>query len=187
MLFRSTTTALVAATTSSGCAGVATRPIFRPFGDTSLYAAVVGGTMEPAGQSSWFLWPGASFVAENESYYLNSTTDKYSLRIPTGSFANAPWLCVGEDFPTARFVVKNTGTATGTLSVDVQYASADFSTVGNVHVGDVTAGAKWGPSATLPLKIPPGAAYYRVNFTAFGSGAVFQVDDLFIDPMRRSM
>ncbi len=62
-----------------------------------------------------------------------------------------------------------------------------FGTVGNVHVGDITANAKWSPSAIVPLKIPFGAAYYRVNFTALGSGAVFQMDDLFVDPMRRSM
>ena len=120
---------LVAATTSSECTSAATRAVFGAFGDTALYAAVIGGNMEPAGQSSWLLWPGASFVAENEPYYLSSRSDAYSLRIPAGSFANAPWICVGESFPTARFVVKNTGTATGTLSVDVQYASADFGEV----------------------------------------------------------
>ena len=184
---KSSSKPMLAATTTSDCTSVATRQVFSRWGDSALYAAALGGNMEPANQSSWLLFPGATFVTENEPFFLSSSKDGYSLRIPAGSFANAPWLCVGQDFPSARFVVRNTGASSGRLSVDVQYAAADFSVAGNVHVTDIAATSTWAPSAVVSLNLPAGAAYYRVNFTALGSGAVFQMDDLFIDPMRRSL
>lgn len=182
-----TSTQLSAAMTSSECASVATAQVFRKFKDLAQYAAVLGGNMEPAGQASWLLLFGSGFVAGNETAYLGGRDESYSLRLPAGSLANAPWVCVGSAFPTARFMVRNTGASTGRLRVDVQYASADFTRVGNVTLASVAAGSKWAPSPLVPLSLPADAAYYRINFSSVGPGALFQMDSLYIDPMRRSV
>lgn len=184
---KSASTALSAAPTSAECGTVATAPVFARWGDDALYAPALGGDMEPISQPHWLLWPGAGFVVDNESFYLRARTDRYSLRLPAGTFANAPWLCVGADFPSARFMVRNTGAATGRLRVDVQYIASDLSTVGNVHLADVAATSKWAPSPAIALTLPAGVTTYRINFTAVGAGADFRMDDLFIDPMRRSL
>lgn len=176
---------LSAAKTSEECGTVATASVFSRWGDTALYAPAIGGNMEPDSQASWFRL-GASFIAGNESFYLGGRSHKYSLRLPPSSLANAPWLCVGADFPTARFVVRNTGALSGRLAIDVQYYDAVRGVVGNVHLADVAATSKWAPSPAIPLSLPAGATRYRINFSNTGAGD-FQMDDLYIDPMRRSV
>ncbi len=174
-------TALSPATSAAGCPTVATAQVFKAFGDTASYAAVIGGNMETS--DGWLLY-GSSYVLGNDSYFLSAATDRYSLKLPSGSLANAPWLCTGSAFPTARLMVKNIGAASGTLRVDAQYIDATSGVIGNVHIADISATSVWSPSPILALPLPTGADQYRLNFMPQGTGASFQIDDLFVDPMR---
>lgn len=175
---------LQAAATGADCPIIGSAQVFSRFGDTMYYSAVTGGNMETP--DGWVLLGAAGYVAGNEPFYLLSKKDRYSLKLSTGGLANGPWVCTGVAYPSARFMVRNVGVATGRLSVDVQYFDGATGVIGNVHVADVAATSAWAPSPIVKLPLPSGATTYRINFMPVGSGASFQLDDLVVDPPRLS-
>ena len=172
------------------CADQALSRPFLPWLDVMRYTLVPGGGFEQ-GRSGWKLRDGAEIVAGNEPHRVRSPHDTRSLALPAGSSATSPTMCVGLLHPTLRLFTKNDGPLLSTLRVTVLFEDAD----GNVRrlpVGVVASGSRWSPSLPLPvianlLPLLPGEMTpVAFKFTAGEAGGDWRVDDVYVDPMRRS-
>lgn len=187
------TAALLVGSTSAhaACAATATTKAFSKFGDTADYTAAPGGTFE-MGQKAWSL-RGASLVTGNEPFFINSTRDVRSLTVtPTGT-AVSPTFCVGVEHPTFRMIARRTTGSWGTLLVKLRWTEktgqVNETTLASL---DGSAHAKW--AATPPLKLATVLPLWKADQSVTAQlvldpenyGGAWQVDDVFIDPYRRS-
>src|SRR5205823_8592614 len=91
---------------------------------------------------------GAKRVLGNETFSVNSPSDKYSLSLPTGSSAKTPLICVTSDYPQFRIFIQNTGNLASTLRVDLYYTDlAGKSQV--VPVAHLSGGTTWAPAPQM--------------------------------------
>jgi hypothetical protein len=170
---------------ASGC-GTASKA-FAPWGDSSNYVLVPGGAFEP-GQPAWSLSGGARVVAGNEPFYVRSAQDRNSLYLPNGSSALSPTVCFGLGDWHARFFVRNVGSASGSLKVDIAVKSL-LGLVSVLDGGSVNGSGVWAPSPRIGLTFTNLCSLLGVKAVAFrfrtvGSGAAFQVDDVYLDPWK---
>jgi len=162
---------------------------FARWGDYNNYVSVTGGTFEP-GSAAWTL-AGARVEAGNESYYVNASTDRYSLSLPSGSSATSPAVCTSIYHPTLRLFLRNSGLASSRLKVQALYPAL----IGGVQVaslGELSGTSAWQPSSSLPLTVTnllatlsleQTAIAYR--FTPEGAGGKWRIDDVYVDPRMR--
>lgn len=159
---------------------------FAPWGDMSKYTLAPNGSLE-AGATGWTLAGGARVVAQNNSLRPGS----FSLNLPAGASALAPAACVKLADPASRFFLRNTGSPTGKVKVDIQYKTVLGLLTFNANLGYVQTNGAWQPSpkyghvlqnilATLAVNKNL-SAQVRFKFTAVGGS--YQVDDLFVDPL----
>ncbi|MDQ4041262.1 MAG: hypothetical protein M3141_05885 [Actinomycetota bacterium] len=155
--------------------------------DPARYFLVEGGGFE-SGSSGWD-FNGAARAAGNETFYVHSSGDRWSLSLPAGSSATSPSTCVGIGEPTLRLFARNSGSALSTLKVEVLYEDA----AGNVRslaIGLVSGGASWQP--TLPLAVtanllallPGDNTPVAFRFTPQGANGEWRIDDVYVDPWR---
>jgi hypothetical protein len=160
---------------------------FAPWGDNAFYKLAPNGSFDE-GSNGWALSGGARVVRDGNPLVSGSS----SLLLPAGSSATAPAACVKLADLASRFFVRNTGSASGSLRVDVSYRSLLGFTM-TTNLGTLTAGGEWQPSpkyghlvsnllGTLALNSNL-AASLRFKFTPRGWGAEYQIDDLFVDPL----
>jgi hypothetical protein len=172
-------------------ASCTTQVLERPFIrwlDIFTYTLVPDGGLE-RGAAGWSR-AGSSVISGNESYYVRSRADTRSLRLPPGSSATTPAMCVGLGHPTLRLFARSTGSLLSLLRVEVLFEDP-LGRVRSLPLGVVTAGSTWRPTLPMPvvanlLPLLPGrktAVAFR--FTPAGSGT-WQIDDLYVDPNRRS-
>src|SRR5437763_13351839 len=83
--------------------------VFSPWGDSNNYFLLTGGSFE--GVQSWVLTGGAGRVSANETFHVHSSSDQYSLALPSGSQATSPAVCTSIYNPTLRFFARNTGSS----------------------------------------------------------------------------
>lgn len=170
---------------ASGC-GTSSK-VFAPWGDSSNYLLVPGGAFE-AGTPAWALSGGARVVPGNEPYYVRSRSDSRSLYVPSGGSALSPTVCFGLGDWHARFFVRNVGSAQGSLKVDVVVHSL-LGLVSLLDGGSVGATGVWAPSPRIGLTLTNVCSLLGVKAISFrlravGSGAAFQVDDVYLDPWK---
>jgi hypothetical protein len=187
-------------TTAATVTGAAANPVrcvpepalMKPFaalGDNNDYTLVPGGSFESR-TPRWILARGARIVEGNESYYVGSPDDRFSLSLPTGSTVVSAPICIDETYPTFRFFARNSGDARSTLKVDVLYLTTS-GPPGVRASGELSATSKWEPTDALEigLTIDPdsanGAAPVAFRFTPQGGGGDWQIDDVYVDPMAR--
>src|SRR5579859_779560 len=107
---------------TQGCPTYSTVQPFLPWADQGWYflgpAAGFEGSL-----TGWTVKGGAKIVSGNESYFVNSATDSHSLSMPKGSSVTSPSICVTLDTPDLRLFVKNTGSASATLQINMTYTS----------------------------------------------------------------
>jgi hypothetical protein len=163
---------------------------FMPWADPASYTLAPDGGFEEAG-SSWSLSGGAAVVSGNESYNVRNAGDARSLKLPSGSSATSATMCVGLEHPTLRLFARNTGSPLSALKVEVHFEDA----VGNVHslpIGVVGAGSSWQPTqpmlvtANLLALLPGEKTPVAFEFTPVGLGGNWRIDDVYVDPYRRS-
>jgi hypothetical protein len=161
---------------------------FAPWGDDAYYKLAPNGSFDE-GSDGWALSGGARVVGDGNSLVSGSS----SLLLPSGSSATAPAACVKLADLASRFFVRNAGSPTGSLRVDVTYRSVLGLFTVTANLGTFTAGNEWQPSpkyghvlanllGTLALNRNL-AASLRFKFTPRGFGAEYQIDDLFVDPL----
>ena len=158
---------------------------FSPWGDQAWYRLVPGGTFE--GTHGWSLSGGAKVVSGNEPWRVKGKGDSRSLFLPAGSTATSPTTCFDFGDWHARFFVRNPGSG-GSLEVDILVRSV----VGVLSVldgGTIRADGTWDPSPQVSALVTNvggllGTQAVSFRLKAKGTGAAFQVDDVFLDPFR---
>ncbi len=170
--------------TSSNCDPDTTQA-FEDWGDTSQYRLVPGGTFE--GTNSWSLAGGAKTVAGNEPFGVVDGTR--SLYLSSGATATSPTMCFTFGDWHARFLVRNTGSTGARLDVDILVRSL-LGVVSVLDGGSVRADGTWDPSPEVSALLTnlggllglTRSVSFRLQ--ASGSGAAFQVDNVFLDPFK---
>lgn len=157
--------------------------------DPMSYELLPGGDFE-GGATGWKV-DGASVVAGNHPFADGSR----SLSLSRGDAATSPVVCAGLGEPTLRFFARGRatsllGTALSSLRVDVLYEDA----AGNARSGPIgLAALSPGWSPTLPMAVvvnllpllPDDSTPVAFRFVAQGP-ATWQIDDVYLDPTRRS-
>jgi hypothetical protein len=123
----------------------ATSQPFAPFGDSRLYTFGTNGGLESGG-TGWGL-SGAAIVKGNESYYVHSSADRYSLALPAGSTAVTPQLCMGTTSTVLRFFDRS-GNG-GTVRVQIVFRNAVGATLGVLEWTTINGSSAWQPSPSL--------------------------------------
>ena len=85
--------------------------------------------------------------------------------------------------------MRNIGSAKGSLRVSVIVPSLVGGLLTVLDGGTVKAGASWAPSPRLALLLSNvtnllGTKAVAFRFTPVGSGAAFQIDDVYLDPWK---
>jgi hypothetical protein len=174
---------LIATGPASGC-DTPSQP-FAPWGDTNAYILVPGGGFE-SGMPTWALSGGAKVVRGNEPFYVRSSKDKHSLYLPKGSSALSPTVCFELGDWHARLFAINVGSDEGSLQVDVVVKSLT-GLISVLDGGSIKGSGVWAPSPRIGLTFTNLCSLLGVKAIAFrfrvvGSGAAFQVDDVYLDP-----
>ena len=168
------------------CPSDAAQP-FASWGDGSSYVLMPGGAFEH-GDPAWSLRGGASIVSGNEPFYARAAGDKRSLYLPAGSSATTPTVCFVLGDWHARFFVRNRGSTTGQLRVEVVVKSL-LGVLTVLDGGTARAGTTWEPSERVGLLVCNltslvGTRAIAFRFTPVSTGAAFQIDDVYLDPWK---
>jgi hypothetical protein len=162
-------------------------PVFSRFGDSSNYARMLNGGFE-SGSTGWVLSGGARVVSGNESYYLSgNNADSHSLLLPAGSSVYSGTVCFALGDWHLRLMMKRLST-TGSLHVQVIVPSL-LGILTVLDGGTVSGTTAWSPSPRLTLLLSNvisllGTKAVAFRFTPVGSGASFQIDDVYLDPWK---
>jgi hypothetical protein len=172
----------------ASCSYATSGQTFSQWNDFATYVPAVGGTLED-GVDGWSL-SNAGVVKANESFFLNDSSDKHSLAIADGGSATSPASCVNRNYPTLRFMARNTGSRWAVLRVDVIYLDGAGGAK-TMTAGFATAGPNWTPSPIQVMVLgqlikTDGDQSVRFRFTPVGDDdSAFQIDDIYIDPWAR--
>jgi len=164
--------------------------VFLPWGDIGRYELVPDGGFEE-GAGDWSLSGGAKIVEGNSSHYVRSADDRYSLSLPAGSSALSPTVCVGLEHPTLRFFSKKVSGSNllSAMTVSVR-TETSLGLILELPVGVVTPSQNWQP--TLPMTVvanllpllPGDYTPVQFRFTPLLGG--WQIDDVYVDPLRKN-
>jgi hypothetical protein len=166
------------------CPEYQTSKIFSRWLDGANYTLAPGGNFESA--AGLTLTGGAKIVAGNESY--NVAGGKSSVRLPRGATVTTGPICVGLDKPTVRFFAKRPSFALlPLLTVEGVYVDKRGVTRSLPAIGLALAGNSWTPQ--LPF-ITTGALLElgdttMMRFRIRAVSGEWQVDDFYVDPVRR--
>jgi hypothetical protein len=177
--------------TATNCPTQAFSQPFSPWGDSHQYTLVPNGGLEQ-GTAGWGLNGSAHVVSGSESYNVGGK-GRYALDLPSGASAESPTLCVGLEHPTVRFFARRVkggllGLSTLTVSAVVHLNGGGKL---DVPVGVVLGNGTWKPTpAYLYLGnvlsvLASDSTPMSFRFTPL-LGGEWQVDDVYVDPMRRS-
>jgi hypothetical protein len=145
--------------------------------DPMNYVLAPDGGFE-AGAAGWRL-NGARVVAGNHPFDRGAQ----SLYLPSGSSAISPPMCIDSANLTARVFAANKG-AIGLSTLKVDAIVNGVTLPAGVHTGL----SGWGPSLPFAILLDAGAITgsmeLRLKFTPIGLGARFQIDDVYVDPIK---
>jgi hypothetical protein len=163
------------------CDTNATQPFAR-FGDNRYYVLTPGGSFEPGAQA-WKLSGGAKIVSGNETFYVRSSADRYSLYLPAGSAATSPPMCFDPGDWTVRFFSAGTGTVRVKIVVK--------SLLGFLSVldgGSVSSGSTWKPSADVRLLLTNLCGVLATDSISLrfvpANTTGLRIDDVYLDPWK---
>jgi hypothetical protein len=185
----SSASAGVITTTAKACDDGALSQPFGRFGDRAQYKLVDNGSFE-SGTAGWALTGGAAVASGNESYNVRGAGDAKSLKLPAGSSATTPFVCVGADEPTLRLFAKRNSALLGlvsTLQVQIQVQTQIGLTAWlPVLPGDL-GGSSWHPTIAMPFLVNLLTLGDRtqVRFRFVPLLGSWQIDDVYVDPMIR--
>ena len=172
---------------TDACDNAALTQPFAPWGDSSSYKAVPGGSFEGS-LSGWTLSGGATRVAGSEPFGATGAVGKSSMYLPAGASVQTPYSCVDAAYPGFRFFGRNNGLLS-IVAVSIVYKEPLLGPVA-VPVGTVLLSPNWAPSARmLTLSVVQGIVnglltgktpQIALRFTAITGSS--QIDDVFIDP-----
>ena len=163
---------------------------FSRFGDSAYYASLLNGDFE--GYGGWTLSGGARVVSGNEPYFISGNrSDGRSLLLPAGSSAYSGTVCFALGDWHLRLLMRNVGSSTGGLHVQVIVPSLLGGLLTILDGGTVKGNGSWAPSPRLQLLLSNvtnllGTRAVAFRFTPVGLGAAYQIDDVYLDPWKDS-
>jgi hypothetical protein len=167
--------------TPSACDTTVSQPFAR-WGDTNNYVLVPGGSFE-SGAGGWKLAGGATVVRGNESFYVHSSADRYSLYLPSGSTATSPPMCFAPGDWHFRFF----SAGSGTVRVKVVVKSL-LGVVSVLDGGTVSSGSTWAPSPQLALTLTNVCGLLSTDSISLrfspANTAGLRIDDVYLDPWK---
>jgi hypothetical protein len=165
---------------------------FRAWNDPAAYAFLPNGGFEE-GTNGWTVSGGARVVPGNESFFVHSANDRYSLELPAGSSVVSPRMCISLLNSKMRFFNVNTGDPSSRLKVQVLYnggvgslLSIVTKLLGISDVGYVTADGTWQPSEPVGMlsgALPLLTSSVQFKFTPVDTRGDWQIDDVYLDPL----
>ena len=169
------------------CAEEALSQPFMPWLDPAQYQFAPDGGFED-GAAGWTL-SGATVVDGNEAYHVHDGGDAKSLKVPAGSSATSPTVCVGLEHPTLRFFAKRSSGLLSTMNVEVLFETASGD-VASLPIGTAAPTTSWQPTEPMAivanlLPLLPGD-HTPVQFRFTTETGRVQIDDTYVDPYRRS-
>lgn len=162
---------------------------FARWGDSAYYARLLNGGFEN-GAAGWTLSGAAKVVAGNEPYFVSGNRlDSRSLLLPAGSSAYSGAVCFALGDWHLRLLMRNVGSATGGLHVQVIVPSLVGGLLTVLDGGTVKGSGAWSPSPRLALALSNvtsllGTRAVAFRFTPVGAGAAYQLDDVYLDPWK---
>jgi hypothetical protein len=163
--------------------------VFRPWGDLANYSRLENGGFE-SGTPPWLLRGGAAVVSGNEPFFISGNrSDSKSLLLPQGSTAYSGFSCFAIGDWHLRFVMRNVGSRTGALRVQVVVQDLLGNLLTVLDGGTVTGGSSWAPSPRILLPLTNviwliGNRDVAFRFTPVGRSAAYQIDDVYLDPWK---
>jgi hypothetical protein len=189
LAFSTTATAgLIGTGSASYCDPYATKA-FAAWGDSAYYASLFNGGFEN-GSTGWTLAGGAKVVSGNEPFYISGDRrDTHSLLLPPGSSAYSGTVCFVLGDWHLRLLARNVGSRTGALRVQVVVPSLLGGLLTVLDGGTVSGTGTWAPSPRLQLALCNvtsllGTRAVAFRFTPVGTGAAYQLDDVYLDPWK---
>jgi hypothetical protein len=161
---------------------------FSRWGDSSYYASLLNGDFESSG--GWTLSGGARTVSGNEPFFISGNRyDSRSLLLPAGSSAYSGTVCFALGDWHLRFLMRNVGSSSGKLRVQVIVPSLLGGLLTILDAGSVSSTGTWAPSPRLALLLSNvtsliGTRAVAFKFTPVGLGAAYQIDDVYLDPWK---
>jgi hypothetical protein len=175
------------ANAGSGCPEQQAQQTFLPWNDPAWYVPAPDGGVEN-GADGWTLSGGAEVQDGNESFDVGGAGDAKSLKLPMGSTAATPPMCIGVEHPTVRFFARNTGSPLSLLSVSVRFRGID-GILETLPIGVVAADGSWSPTAPLPVLANLLALVsdqeVSFRFEPIGLLGRWSIDDVYVDPYRK--
>jgi hypothetical protein len=162
---------------------------FLSFKDERNYVLAPGGSFEDSSLAGWSLEGGAGVAAGNEPFNLRGLSDNHSLVLPAGASATSPRMCVDLNWPTLRFVTRQTDEKDAELKIDVLYPEAEEKHA-TWHVAKkFKAKHKDGWRPTEDVKLSPdhggkfaGGRPVALRFTNTSDQGSWQIDNVYVDP-----
>jgi hypothetical protein len=157
--------------------------VFAPWGDSSYYATLLNGGFE-GGSTGWTLSGGARVVSGNEPFRVGRAGDSHSLLLPAGSSVYSGTVCFALGDWHMRLFAKNVGSSSGRLHVQVVVPSVLGGLLTILDGGYIGANGSWAPSPQVKLALCNvtsllGTKAVAFRFTPTGTGAAFQIDDVY--------
>jgi hypothetical protein len=122
----------------------------------------------------------------NESFFVRSSADRYSLYLPAGSSVTTPTMCFALGDWHLRFFIKKAAAGSGSIKVTVR-VKTPLGVLSILDGGTVSANGYWTPSPRAGLLLSNVTSLLgtrAVSFQLRASGTAFQVDDVYLDPGR---
>lgn len=166
-----------------GCGTRTTSNPFVPWGDANNYFLVQGGTFED-GAPQWSL-AGARVGAGNEPWAVAGGASAASLRLPAGSSARSPQMCVASGEDSLRFFYKRPGRLGSVLLVRVEVTNGSSRAVRDMYLGGGRSGWALSPRILFPdVRDSAGQQIISIAFSPRGVPAPWSVDDVYVDPWK---
>jgi hypothetical protein len=154
---------------------------FMPWRDRAYYVLTPGGSFEPGGPS-WTLSRGVRIVRGNESFYVRSRSDRYSLYMPSGSSVITPPMC----FAAGDWKMRFFATGGGKVRVQVRVKSL-LGVLSVLDGGTFKSGSTWRPSPEIGLLVTNLGgvlATDSVSFRLIARDGAVRIDDVYLDPWK---
>lgn len=169
---------------------VASTQITHPFaqwGDSANYVEAPGGSFESAEAHPWSTAGAVSFAKENEPWRVSGrASDARSVVLAPGSSVTSTPMCAGLAYPTIRFFVRAPKGGLAAALVTARYTGPD-GLLAALPLGVVSAGTAWQPGkATLTGSGIPLLTGTTLSIRIAPLVGTVQVDDVYVDPFRRS-
>jgi hypothetical protein len=154
---------------------------FTAFGDFRDYVLAPFGDFEQLDLPGWILEGGATA--------LRTSSGNGILRMPPGSIATSPAMCIDLNYPTIRYFVRDAAADSVRLRTQVMYV--DHETAYNPYpVGNLRAPERWRLTEDIEIEperggVDPGWRRVAFRLVAPAYEGDIRIDDLYVDPRMR--